>query len=93
MNKKYQRKSTEVTATQWFELGDHPAVFLSYKNSFLQDSPTFTTKFGDVIVSSGDWIVEINGQVKILKDEYFRENYVEIVERPISKLLFVADCV
>lgn len=90
--RRFQRKTVEVIATQWFELGDHPSVYLTLHEEATKEQPTFSTKFGNVVVNSGDWIVEIGNDVKILKDDYFKEHYVEIVERIPTKFKFVTDC-
>ena len=52
------------------------------------------TDFGEVEINYGDWIVEINGKIKVLKDDYFKEHYEVIPDysgRP--KLVFTNDCV
>ena len=88
--KLFQRKSVNVLATRWFELGDHPAVNIDN----IELTPSILTDFGYVPVEQGDWVVEINGKIKILKDWYFKENYemVPVTHDYISKLKFVSDC-
>lgn len=92
MSKKYTRKTIEVIATQWFKLGDHSSVFFTIHEEATKEQATFSTKFGNVVVNSGDWIVEIGNDVKILKDDYFKKHYVEVIEKITTKFKFVTDC-
>lgn len=100
MTKKYKRIATEVIATQLTVEQSHPAVIskvVSYygdNNDIPLSLNYIKTDFGEVQIEFGDWIVEINGKIKVLKDEYFKENYQlvpEVVSR--KKLIIVNDCV
>jgi hypothetical protein len=87
MYKKYQRKSALVQAVQW-NMEDRPdVVFDSAEGHRLK-----TSDFGYIPINPGDWIVEIDGKTKILKDSYFRKNYEELPEIHVNKLIFVTDC-
>lgn len=86
---RYKRKAVEVVATQYTENQTHPAIIF---NDLFRDFE-IRTDFGHVEINFGDWVVEIDGKIKVLKDEYFKEHYeviVEKVQRP--KLIIVADC-
>lgn len=90
MPNRYRRKATEVVATQFTKTQNHPAIVWNdlYQTSSIQ------TDFGFVEIEFGDWIVEINNKIKVLKDEYFKEHYEiipEVINRP--KLIFTNDCV
>lgn len=86
---RYRRKVAEVVATQYTETQSHPAIVYNHS---VQDFG-IETDFGQVQINFGDWVVEINGKIKVLKDEYFKEHYEVIpekVQRP--KLVIVSDC-
>lgn len=97
---KYRRKAVDVIATQFTELGSHPAIHIRNMVTYYDENTPvkeprtcIETDFGFVAVRVGDWVVEINGKVKILRDEYFKEHYELIPDysnRP--KLVFVSDC-
>ena len=52
---KYRKKPVIIEATQWFKMGDHPAV----EESTLSGAPIFVieTLEGDMMVRKGDWII------------------------------------
>lgn len=86
---RYRRKVVEVIATQFTETQSHSAIIAND----LYQVPSIKTDFGTVEIQFGDWVVEINGKIKVLKDVYFKEHYeviLEKVQRP--KLVIVADC-
>lgn len=96
---RYRRKAIEVIATQLTVIQSHPSVSTSIvdwvgDNCDIPVSANYiNTDFGTVEIQFGDWVVEIDGKIKVLKDEYFKEHYEEIaekVQRP--KLVIVADC-
>jgi hypothetical protein len=95
----YRRKSVEVVATQLTHPQLHPSVRVVHVELGDKDGENsnmlyyIQTDFGEVEIKIGDWIVEIDSKIKVLKDEYFKEHYEEIVEnikRP--KLILVTDC-
>jgi uncharacterized protein Usg len=89
MKANYRRKVVEVIATQWFKMGDHPAVI----ENALYLTPSIQTDFGFVEVGVGDWVVEIDGKIKILKDRYFKQHYEAIPDFNYkSKFIFTTDC-
>jgi hypothetical protein len=94
MKANYRRKVVEVIATQWFKMGDHPAVQLSIVDEWdVDESPSIETDFGWVGVNAGDWVVEIDGKIKILKDRYFKQHYESIPDFNYkSKFIFTTDC-
>ncbi len=86
---RYRRKAVEVLATQFTETQSHPAII----TNDLYQVPSIQTDFGFVEVSYGDWVIEIDGKIKVLKDEYFKEHYEVIPERVTRpKLILVTDC-
>lgn len=96
---RFRRKVVDVIATQFTETQTHEAV-LSKLHVFAGDKldiPVFryyiATDFGDVEIRFGDWVVEISGKIKVLKDEYFKEHYEVIPEKVTRpKLIFTTDC-
>lgn len=96
---RYRRKAIEVIATQLTITQSHPSVstlivdWVGDNNDIPVSANYIKTDFGTVEIQFGDWVVEINGKIKVLKDEYFKEHYeviLEKVQRP--KLVIVADC-
>lgn len=86
---KYRRKAIEAVATQFTETQSHSAIITNE----LYQVPSIQTDFGFVEVKHGDWVVEINGKVKVLKDEYFKEHYEVIPEKVTRpKFILVTDC-
>lgn len=64
------RKSSQVVkASQWFKLGDHPAVYVL-------NFPCLLTLSGPIRVREGDWIVsESDGSYKTYRPEIFHALY------------------
>lgn len=52
---KYRKKPVVVDATQWFKMGDHPAVVESQGND--GPYPYIDTLEGPMLVAPGDWII------------------------------------
>lgn len=90
MSKKYRRKVVDVIATQYTETQSHSAIEVSD----VFQGYSILTDFGIVEINYGDWVIEINGKIKVLTDEYFKEHYEEIPEKvKKNQLKFVSDCV
>ena len=86
----YRRKSVNVVATQVVDISSHPSLHLNALYQVL----SIETDFGFVPVEIGDWVIEINSKIKILKDEYFKEHYEVIPDYSNKpKLIFTNDCV
>lgn len=82
---RYRRKAIEVVATQYIETQVH------HNGSFQEFG--IDTDFSEVQIRFGDWVVEIDGKIEVLKDEYFKKHYeliIEKVQRP--KLILITDC-
>lgn len=92
---RYRRKAVEVVATQFTKTQTHPAIYHLITADKMPDFrfSVIMTDFGEVKIECGDWVVEINGKVKVLKDEYFKEHYEVIAEKTTRpKLIIVTDC-
>jgi hypothetical protein len=72
---KYRKKPVVIEATQWFKLGDHPAVFVDSQNKSY-----ILTLEGPLHVSVGDFIITgIKGEQYPCKPDIFEATY-EVVE-------------
>lgn len=74
------RKTALIEATQWFEMGDHPAVTLREPlgdlASHIGPAPWISTLEGGHIVTPGDWIATgIKGEHWPIKSDIFRSTY------------------
>ena len=84
---KYIKKSSKVSAVQWFKLGDHEKV-----QPYTQDNPKLgwlNTAFGGTVVSPGDWVVDgDDGYVYTVKPDIFEKNY-----ELLDKSCFTSKCI
>jgi len=70
---KYRKKPVVIEATQWFKMGDHPAV---------TDIGFIATPEGNMHVTPGDYIITgVKGKFYPCKEEIFKMTY-EPVEQP-----------
>ena len=73
---KYHKKPVVIEATQWFKLGDHPAVLYNHNSV-----PTIRTLKGEMFVHPGDYIItEVTGEHYPCKPDIFAMTY-ELVEQ------------
>jgi len=83
------RKTATIEATQWFKMGDHPAVVMeSAPNRYADEGiPWCPTMEGGHIVTPGDWIATgIKGEHWPIKPDVFAETYT-----PVSAALDAAE--
>ena len=78
---KFKKKPVVIEATQWFKMGDHPAV-----EPFFAHDPErkgygwLKTLEGKHIVTPGDWIITgVQGELYPCKDKIFKMTY-EVAE-------------
>jgi hypothetical protein len=83
---KYRKKPVVIEATQWFKMGDHPAVEL-YGESVIDQMPQYAdygwvkTLEGGHIVTPGDWIITgIKGEHYPCKPDIFEATYERVEE-------------
>lgn len=72
------RKTALIEATQWFKMGDHPAVVLkSDRNRYADEGvPWCPTLEGGHVVTPGDWIATgIQGEHWPIKADVFAASY------------------
>lgn len=74
---KYRKKPVVIEATQWFKMGDHPAV-----KDFNGDYPNVNgrgwvdTLEGGHVVTPGDWIITgVKGEHYPCKPDIFEATY------------------
>ena len=68
---KFRKKPVVIEATQWFKVGDHPAVA-----GFPDDKGWIDTLEGGHIVTPGDWIITgTKGEKYPCKPDIFAEIY------------------
>jgi hypothetical protein len=73
---KYRKKPVVIEATQWFKMGDHPAV----KQGKHTRRIFIETLEGDHLVTPGDWIITgVNGEHYPCKPDIFEMTY-EVAE-------------
>lgn len=73
---KYRKKPVVIEATQWFKMGDHPAV----KQGKVEGCKYIETLEGDHLVSPGDWIITgVKGEHYPCKPDIFEMTY-EVAE-------------
>lgn len=72
---KYRKKPVVIEATQWFKMGDHPAVYKLHEI----DHPTLgwiDTLEGGLSVQQGDWIITgVKGEYYPCKPDIFEMTY------------------
>jgi hypothetical protein len=69
---KFRKKPVVIEATQWFEMGDHPAVL----SNAWHGKPYIQTLEGDHIVTPGDWIITgVKGEHYACKPDIFEATY------------------
>jgi hypothetical protein len=74
---KYRKKPVVIEATQWFKLGDHPAVTRLDKSESIGWVDTLE---GGHIVNQGDWIIQgVMGEFYPCKPDIFEMTY-EVAE-------------
>lgn len=82
---KYVKKPVTIEATQWFKVGDHPAVALKTAPGRYADEgiPWVETLEGGHIVTPGDWIITgVKGEHYPCKPDIFEMTYDRVVENP-----------
>ena len=68
---KYRKKPVVIEATQWFAMGDHPAV-----TQFEGDKGWVDTLEGGHVVTPGDWIITgVKGEHYPCKHDIFVMTY------------------
>ena len=85
---KFRKKPVVIEATQWFKVGDHPAVVMSESYDRRKISPgiTYVTKVpiiktleGRMTVSPGDWIITgVQGEHYPCKPDIFEATYERV---------------
>jgi hypothetical protein len=76
---KFRKKPVEIEATQWFKMGDHPAVMLHCNQVLVEDLAPYgwvKTLEGGHIVTPGDWIITgVKGEHYPCKPDIFEMTY------------------
>ena len=68
---KFRKKPVEIEATQWFKMGDHPAV-----TEFENGKGWVDTLEGGHVVTPGDWIITgVKGEHYPCKPDIFEMTY------------------
>lgn len=72
---KFRKKPVVIEATQWFKMGDHPAVKMGH-NEVVDNIPYIETLEGPHLVSQGDWIITgVKGEHYPCKPDIFEMTY------------------
>jgi len=73
----YRKKPVAVAASQWFKMGDHPAVVRPPANLLHEDDKGWcSTLEGGHVVTPGDWIITgVHGEHYPCKPDIFAETY------------------
>jgi hypothetical protein len=76
---KFRKKPVEIEATQWFKMGDHPAVMLHRNQVLVENLAPYgwvETLEGGHIVTPGDWIITgVKGEHYPCKPDIFEMTY------------------
>lgn len=73
---KYRKKPVVIEATQWFKMGDHPAVTPLPFNPDVKDRGIIQTLEGDMTVMPSDWIITgVKGEHYPCKPDIFEATY------------------
>ena len=76
---KFRKKPVVIEATQWFAMGDHPAVVESQGNN--GPYPYIDTLEGPMLVTPGDYIITgIVGETYPCKPDIFEATYERVEE-------------
>ena len=71
---KFRKKPIVIEATQWFKMGDHPAV--THRHSIHHEWGKVNTPDGDMTVMPGDWIITgTKGEHHICEPDIFEMTY------------------
>lgn len=74
---KFRKKPVVIEATQWFKMGDHPAVKI-----FMGERGWVETLEGGHIVTPGDWIITgVKGEHYPCKPDIFDMTYEPVEEQ------------
>ena len=77
----YRKKPVVIEATQWFKMGDHPAVKMGH-NEVVDQIPYIETLEGPHLVSVGDWIITgVKGEHYPCKPDIFEMTYEPVEEK------------
>ena len=77
---KFRKRPVVIEATQWFKMGDRPAVYPK-RNSASDLWGYIETLEGQHIVTPGDWIITgIKGERYPCKPDIFAATYEEVKE-------------
>ena len=69
---KFRKKPVVIEATQWFKMGDHPAV----RPGTITGLPLIDTLEGEHYVTPGDWIITgVKGEHYACKPDIFEMTY------------------
>ena len=80
---KFRKKPVVIEATQWFKMGDHPAVIRRLLATSLSATPVpwIETLEGGHIVTPGDWIITgVKGEHYPCKPDIFEMTYEPVNE-------------
>jgi hypothetical protein len=76
---KFRKKPVEIEATQWFKMGDHPAVTIHRNQKLVEGLAPYgwvETLEGGHIVTPGDWIITgVKGEHYPCKPDIFEMTY------------------
>ena len=75
---KFRKKPVVIEATQWFKMGDHPAVTIDRNQKFEGLAPHgwIYTLEGGHVVTPGDWIITgVKGEHYPCKPDIFELTY------------------
>lgn len=76
---KYCKKPVVIEATQWFKMGDHPAVTMQPTLDPDVKAPFVPTLEGRMQVTPGDWIITgVKGEHYPCKPDIFAMTYEEV---------------
>ena len=76
---KFRKKPVVIEATQWFKMGDHPAVLESQGNN--GPYPYIDTLEGPHLVTIGDWIITgVKGEHYPCKPDIFEMTYETVID-------------
>lgn len=78
--KLFRKKPVVIEAKQWFKHGDHTEVMPLPFNDYVKDRGIITTLEGDMVVTSGDWIIKgVKGEYYPCKPDIFEMTYERVL--------------